>query len=225
MNTSAEKLIKEYTQIKEFEWGSTGHNPPSGLDLLGDTTDDIFILYHLRRYIRLKMYPQLWTNVKGKWQPKHFDLLWSLIELKKARVILSPLMNGYVSLFKVISQSPTDPDQPERIKKLLQHLRVKQDILPTEDWVDILSFLSSYCTTAENNGLRNYVPLAFSTRLLTIDHKYGKNWNKKHKSYLPYTLFHNTVKQGLEVKDKFIWHKLELDFIPPTERSRGVHAW
>lgn len=225
MNTTATKLIAAYTKIKEYEWSVTSHNPPEGLNALGNLTDDVFILYHLRRYIRLKTHSRVWTHLKGEWNEDHFQLLQSLIRMNRSRVMLNPLLNTYISLYDIVHLPAKDPSQQERIQFFLQQLRANKNELPAEDWVDALSHLSSYCTTAENTGLRHYVPLAFSIRLLTIDNKYGESWDKKRTSYLPYTLFFNTIKQGLEVKDKFIWNKLEISFISGTERYRGVHEW
>jgi len=192
---------------------------------LGKLTDDVFVLYHLRRYIRLKTHIRVWTHLKAEWKEEHFKLLLSLIKLNQARIKLNPLLNTYVSLYDIVQSPAKLPTQPERIKNFLQKLRANKSQIPAEDWIDSLSHLSSYCTTAENTGLRHYVPIAFSIRLLTIDHKYGIDWDKNLAKYLPYTLFYNTIKQGLEVHDKFIWNKLEISFIPGTERYRGVHDW
>jgi hypothetical protein len=225
MNTSAQNLINAYIKIKEFEWAGTSHNPPEGLNALGKLADDVFILYHLRRYIRLKTHMRVWTHLKGDWREEHFKLLLDLIKLNQSRIKIDPLLNTYIGLYDIVRLPAKDPDQAKRIENFLQELRANKNEISAEDWIDALSHLSSYCTTAENNGLRHFVPLAFSIRLLTIDYKYGVDWNEKGSQYLPYTLFFNTIKQGLEVSNKFIWNKLEISFIPVTERYRGVHDW
>ncbi len=224
MNTVAKQLIKTYNKLKQQEWNNPGHNPPAGLDFLGQLTDDVFILYHLRRYLRLKMYPALFTNVKGEWGKKHYSILWDLIDSQRQRIYQNPLLYAYVWLFETIKQPAKSSDNVSEVADLLQFLRTNQDDLPTEDWVDILSAISSYSTTAENDGLVQFIPLAFTARILLADAKFGRGWRRKH-IYLPYATFFNIIKQGLQVKSHFNWSTLEIDFIPLTRTTRTAQEW
>ena len=72
MNSTTSKLATAYAKLKHAEWHNIKHEAPDGINHIGELTDDTFILYHLRVYLRLKSYPKLFAKLKGNWTPRHF---------------------------------------------------------------------------------------------------------------------------------------------------------
>ncbi len=224
MNSTTTKLTEAYTKLKHAEWNNLKHEAPEGLNHIGELTDDVFILYHLRVYLRLKSFPKMFANLKGNWTPEHFAILLQLIDLRRDRVSRSPLLYAYLKVYEIIELPSDDVKNPLRLNDLLRFLRTHREDIPREDWVDLCSYISNYSTAASNRGQLEYVPISLVALLHQIEHKYGDGWTKKSLP-LPSTIFRNVVKLALQASAEFVWNTLEIDRVPTTESFRTVYDW
>lgn len=224
MNSAANKLADAYTKLKHAEWNNEKHEAPEGLNYIGELADDVFILYQLRVYLRLKSFPKIFADVKWSWTPEHYEVLLQLISLRRSRINRNPLLLAYLKMLDILHCPSDDAESPRRLEELLRFLRTHRDQIPREDWVDLCSYISNYSTAAINRGLSGYTLINFTALLHQVEQKYGDGW-KKGMPALPGQLFRNIIKLVLASSRELAWNNLEIDRIPTTAAPRTVYEW
>lgn len=224
MNSTTTKLADAYVKLKHAEWNDEKHEAPEGLNYIGELTDDVFILYQLRVYLRLKSFPKMFADIKGSWNQEHYEVLQQLISLRRSRINRNPLLLAYLRILDILDHPANDADSPHRLEDLLRFLRTHRDQIPREDWVDLCSYVSNYCTAALNRGIPGYQLINLTALVHQVEQKYGDSW-KKGGPALPGQVFRNVVKLVLGSAGELSWNNVEIDRIPTTAEPRTVYEW
>ncbi len=215
-------LETTYQRIKEEEWKGAKMLPPEDLPELSWQSDQVYLLFKLRTYVRKLSY-SLWTEEHfiGLNNEADFSSLRSIVAHRQQEIKEVPRLAAYLKLQGLLERKP---QQPVKVLEVLNYLMTFRDAIPVEDYVDIAGFLGNYATYAHNQGWGGFSLVEFRCRVQVVDGRYGKTWKRGDRS-LHRLIFSNLVAAALDLTDTLPWHQVPMDLIPTTTQPRTVYQW